>query len=90
MELTVKGIQAYADFVKFRQKLKDDVPGVKSVSLRSIRAGEATMDVDIVGNARILADELMLQHFENLAVNIFEVSEKSVKLELIPSGGSGT
>lgn len=90
VELTVKGIQEYADFVKFRQKLKDNVPGVKNVSLRSIRAGEATMDVDIVGNARILADELMLQRFENLAVNIFEVSEKSVKLELIPSGGPGT
>jgi len=37
-----------------------------------------------MGNARILADELMFQRFENLVVNIFEVSEKGVKLELIP------
>jgi len=27
----------------------------------------------------------MLQRFENLGVNIFEVSEKGVKLELMPA-----
>ncbi|MBW1945615.1 MAG: hypothetical protein JRJ51_22710, partial [Deltaproteobacteria bacterium] len=57
----------------------------KNVYLRSIKAGEATMDVDIVGSARALADELMVRHFGNFAVNIFEVSDTSVKLELIPS-----
>jgi len=84
VELVVRGIREYADFVRFRRHLKNDVRGVRNVYLRSIRAGEAEMDVDVVGNARILADELMLQRFENLAVNIFEVSENGVQLELIP------
>ena len=85
VELVVKGIKEYADFVKFRRHLRNDIRGVRNVYLRSISADGAKMDVDIMGNARILADELMLQPFENLAVNIFEVSEKGVKLELIPS-----
>jgi hypothetical protein len=85
VELIVKGIREYADFVRFRTHLRNDVRGVRNVYLRSIRAGEAMMDVDIMGNAKTLADELMLQRFENLAVNIFEVSEEGVKLELIPS-----
>jgi hypothetical protein len=85
VELVVKGIKEYADFVKFRGHLRNDIRGVRNVYLRSISADGAKMDVDIMGNARILADELMLQPFENLAVNIFEVSEKGVKLELIPS-----
>ena len=85
VELVVKGIREYADFVRFRTHLRDDVRSVRNVYLRSIRAGEAKMDVDVMGNARILADELMLQRFENLAVNIFEVSEKGVKLELMPA-----
>jgi GrpB-like predicted nucleotidyltransferase (UPF0157 family) len=85
VELIVKGIREYADFVRFRTHLRNDVRGVRNVYLRSIRAGEAMMDVDVMGNAKMLADELMLQRFENLAVNIFEVSEKGVKLELIPS-----
>ncbi len=85
VELVVKGIGEYADFVRFRTHLRNDVRGVWNVYLRSIKAGEAKMDVDIMGNARILADELMLQRFENLAVNILEVSEKGINLELIPS-----
>jgi hypothetical protein len=52
--------------------------------LRGISAGGAKMDVDIMGNARTLADDLMVQPFENLSVNIVEVSEDGVKLELIP------
>ena len=84
VELVVKGIREYTDFVRFRRHLTNDVRGVRNVYLRSIRAGEAKMDVDVMGNARILADELMFQRFENLVVNIFEVSEKGVKLELIP------
>ena len=85
VELIVKGIREYADFVRFRTHLRNDVRGVRNVYLRSIRAGEAMMDVDIMGNSKTLADELILHRFENLAVNIFEVSEKGVKLELIPS-----
>jgi hypothetical protein len=87
VELAVKGIQEYADFVRFRRQLKGEVSGVKNVYLRSIKAGEATMDVDIVGSARGLADELMVRRFGSFAVNIFEVSNTSVKLELIPSTG---
>ncbi len=84
VELVVKGIREYADFVKFRTHLRNDVRGVRNVYLRGISAGEAKMDVDIMGDARILADELMFQRFENFVVNIFEVSEKGVKLELTP------
>jgi hypothetical protein len=84
VELVVKGIGEYADFVRFRTHLRNDVRCVRNVYLRGIRAGEAQMDVDVMGNARILADALMFQRFEDLVVNIFEVSEKGVKLELIP------
>ena len=90
VELVVKGIREYGDFVKFRKQLRTQVPGVKNVHLRSIRADEATMDVEIVGTARILADGLMLQRFEDLAVNIFEVTDTGVKVELIPGDGPQT
>jgi hypothetical protein len=85
VELVVKGIKEYADFVRFRRHLRSDIRGVRNVYLRSISADGAKMDVDVIGNARILADDLMSQPFENLAVNIFEVTEKVVKLELISS-----
>ncbi|MBW1740801.1 MAG: flagellar assembly protein T N-terminal domain-containing protein [Deltaproteobacteria bacterium] len=84
VELVVRGIKEYADFVRFRAHIRNEVQGVKNIYLRSIRAGEAKMDLEFMGNAGILADELMLQRFENLTVNILEVSEEAIKLELIP------
>ena len=84
-ELVVRGINEYADFVRFRKHLKNDIRGVKNVHLRSITTDEAKMDVEYTGNARALADALVLQPFEALSVNIMEVSEKGVLLELVPT-----
>jgi hypothetical protein len=86
VELVVKGIREYADFVRFRKHLKNDIRGVRNVYLRSISADGAKMDVEVLGNAKTLADDLVLQTFEDLSVNIIEASEEGVKLELIPRG----
>lgn len=84
VELDVKGIREYVDFVKFRRILKNEVRGIKNVYLRGIKAGEAKMDVDLQGDTRTLADEMMLKSFEGFGVNIFEVSRNSIKIEFIP------
>jgi hypothetical protein len=80
----VQGIKEYVDFVKFRKILRNEIRGVKNVYLRAIKAGEAKMDVDLHGNTRALADELMLKNFEGFGVNIFEVVQNAIRLELIP------
>jgi hypothetical protein len=85
IELVVKGIKEYADFISFRKHLKNDIRGVKNVHLRSITTDEAKMDVEFAGNAKTLADDLMLQPFEALSVSIIEISEERVLLELIPT-----
>jgi hypothetical protein len=84
VELVVHGIREYIDFVKFRRILKNEMRGVKNVYLRAIKAGEAKMDVDLQGDTRTLADELMLKNFEGFGVNIFEVSRNAIKLGFIP------
>jgi hypothetical protein len=86
-ELVVQGIREYVDFVKFRRILKSEIRGIKNVYLRGIKAGEAKMDVDLQGDTRALADELMLKSFEGFGINIFEVSQKAIKLEFIPKTG---
>lgn len=84
VELVVKGIKEYADFVRFRMTLKNEIPGVKNVYLRAIAAGEAKMDVDVTVDTSTLVDELMLKSFEGFGVNIFEVGQSQIKLELMP------
>jgi len=83
VELTVGGIEEYGDFVKFRTILRDEIRSVKDVHLKAIKAGEAKMDVDIKGNSRMLADELMLKRFEGFGVNISEVDQGRIRLEII-------
>ena len=85
IELVVRGIKEYADFVRFRKHLKNDIRGVKDAHLRSITTDEAKMDVEYTGNAKALADDLVLQPFEALSVSIIEVSEHRVLLELVPT-----
>jgi hypothetical protein len=85
VELVVRGIREYADFIRFRKHLKNDIRGVKNVYLRSITTDEAKMDVEFTGNTKTLADDLVLQPFEALSVSIIEVSEEGVLLELIPT-----
>ena len=84
VELVVKGIKEYRDFIKFRTTISKEVPGIKNVYLKAIKAGEAKMDVEVKGDSRMLADELLLKSFEGFGVNIVEVGQKTIILELIP------
>jgi len=84
VELVVKGIKEYRDFIKFRTTISKEVPGIKNVYLKAIKAGEAKMDVEVKGDSRMLADELLLKSFEDFGVNIVEVGQKAIILELIP------
>jgi hypothetical protein len=84
VELVVKGIKEYRDFVRFRTTISKEVPGIRNVYLKAIKAGEAKMDVEVKGDSRMLADELLLKSFEGFGVNIVEVGQKAIILELIP------
>jgi hypothetical protein len=84
VQLVVKGIREYVDFVKFRETLRDEIAGIKNVYLRTIKTDEAEIDVNLQGNTSALAEELILKNFEGFGVNILEVKENSITLELIP------
>jgi len=83
VELVVKGIKEYADFVRFRTTIRNEIRGVRNVYLKAIKAGEARMDVEVKGTSRMLADELLLKTFEDFAVNISEVGQNIIMLELV-------
>jgi len=84
VQLAVKGIREYVDFVKFRKTLRNQIAGIKNVYLRTIKTGEAEIDVNLQGNTSALAEELILKNFEGFGVNILEVKQDSIMLELIP------
>jgi len=84
IELVVEGTANFANFVRFRKTL-NDIPGVNRVQLKEMRADESVIFVDFQGNAKELADALMIKAFDSFGINIYEVSQKSLRIELISS-----
>ncbi len=83
IEIVVDGTGYLANFVKFRKMMRN-TPGVEGIQIREILPDQATMTVDYQGNARSLADALILNPYDAFGINIYEVSDKVIKLELIP------
>ena len=84
IELAVEGTANFANFVQFRKTL-NDISGVNRVQLKEMRVDESVISVDFQGNAKELADALMLEAFDSFGINIYEVSQKRLRIELLPS-----
>ena len=84
IELAVERTANFANFVQFRKTL-NDIPGVNRVQLKEMRLDESVISVDFQGNAKELADALMLKAFDSFGINIYEVSQKRLRIELISS-----
>jgi len=83
VEIIVQGTGNLANFVKFR-KVISDLSGVEGIRIKEMKSDEATMIVNFQGNAKELADALMLKNFESMGINIYEVSQNRLRIELIP------
>ncbi|MBW2192785.1 MAG: hypothetical protein JRF27_03250 [Deltaproteobacteria bacterium] len=83
VEIIVEGTGNLSDFVKFRTIISE-MSGVKGIQMKEIKPDEATMIVNFYGNAKDLADALMLKNFESIGINIYEVSQSRLRVELKP------
>jgi hypothetical protein len=82
LELRVAGIGGnMASFVRFRGALST-MSGVDSVQLKEMSTTEAVLMVAYQGNARSLADALLLIHFDTFGINISDVGINTIELQL--------
>ncbi len=85
IELNVVGTGGnIAGFVKFRTILKE-LSGVNDIQLKELLPDKATIIVDFQGDARALANALMLKTFKTFGINIFEINQNNLKIRLIPN-----
>jgi len=82
--IIVEGTRALSNFVIFRAEL-NEIPGVDSLQTSEMKADEATIVVDFQGNAKELADALMLKTFESFGINIYEISQSHLRVRLVSS-----
>ncbi|RZB35007.1 MAG: hypothetical protein SRB1_00775 [Desulfobacteraceae bacterium Eth-SRB1] len=83
VEIIVEGTDHLANFVVFRNVLTD-IPGVNNIQLREMKADEAIIGVNFRGGTKELADELMLKNYESFGINIYEISQNSLHIALVP------
>jgi hypothetical protein len=81
VEIVVKGTRNLGNFVNFRRALKN-IPDVKGIQLKEMQSNEAVIVVDYRGNAKKLAEALMLKTFESFGISITEVLEQRLSVEL--------
>lgn len=82
--IIVEGTRDLSNFVIFRAEL-NEIPGVDSLQTSEMKADEATIVVDFQGNAKELADALMLKNFESFGINIYEISQSHLRVRLVSS-----
>jgi hypothetical protein len=83
VEVRVEGVSDLASFVKFR-RIISNMSGVKDLQMKEMTSNEATMIVSFQGNAKELANALMLENFESIGINIYEVSQNHLRIALVP------
>jgi hypothetical protein len=84
LAIIVEGTRVLSNFVIFRAEL-NEIPGVDSLQTSEMKADEATIIVNFQGNAKELADALMLKTFESFGINIYEISPSHLRVRLISS-----
>jgi len=82
VELSIQGTEYLAGYVKFRKAL-NTISGVEGIRVKEIKPNEATLLVEYKGKAKDLAAALMRQNFKSFGIHISEVTDNSLRIELV-------
>lgn len=88
INITISGFTTKAQFVKFKDVLKNQVRGIKNLHERSYANGTAKISVDSKNSAQILSDELATKDFGTFSVDVTSSSANQLELRVIPPGGA--
>jgi len=83
IDMVIRGTSHLAYYVKFRKSL-NTIPGVGAIRVKEIKPNEAILQVEYKGKPQDLAEALMQQNFQAFGINIFEVTQDTVRVEIIP------
>jgi hypothetical protein len=84
ISITISGFTTKAQFVKFKDVLKNQVRGIKNLHERSYQNGVAKVSVDSKNSAQILSDELAIKDFGTFSVDITGSTANSLELRVMP------
>ncbi len=80
--IVVEGTDNLTNFEKFISII-NKINGAKNLQIKELKANETVISVEFKGNAKALADVLMLKSYGLVNINIYEVSKNHLKVALI-------
>ncbi len=83
VEIIIEGTRDLANFVMFRRVIKK-MPGVKSIQTTGMKPDQATLVVVYQGDVAALADGVMRTDFEPFSIDIYDVTDQTLRAALIP------
>jgi hypothetical protein len=88
LTVNVLGTQDLSSFVLFRSTLSK-MEGVASVQNREMQADQTTLAVKYRGRANEFAEALLVKKFVGFSARVYEESENTFRVELIPEAKPG-
>jgi len=83
IETRFEGVDYLANFIMLRKVLKS-TPGIEGVQTRELGTDKAVVEILFKGNAKKLADLLMVKTFETFSLETADVVEDSMVIRFVP------
>lgn len=80
--VVVRGIEKYGDFRTLREALEKGIRGVDAVHLLRVGSGVAVMNVEMQGDASILANQLQLKEFRNFSLSVAQITQDTIEFNM--------
>jgi len=82
IETRFEGVNYLSNFIMLRKSLKT-TPGIEGIQTREMGTEKAVVEILFKGNAKKLADLLMLKAFENFSIETADVAEDSMVIRFV-------
>ncbi len=83
IEITIKGTDYLSSFIMLK-RMMNKMDGIQDVQTKELGSDRAVADIRFLGNAKKLADALMLQTFDSFGIEISDVKDASLTIKFVP------
>lgn len=80
--MSISGITSYLSFMKFQESIQKKAKGVQKIHQRGFGAGKAKLEIEIMGTAQKLADELTMIMYEGFFIDITEITKDRIHINM--------
>ncbi len=87
IETKIEGNDYLSSFIMLRKTL-NDMSGIKDVLTKELSSDQAFVDIVFQGNARKLADALMVKSFDSFGLELSDVTLNSLTIRFVPKNSA--